>query len=143
MAVMNGRDQLLSMRNLTNDYKDCQLIKLDPTERGSPLIVAQEGCAPDDPRCRSLLFYLQHDGKWIDEIARSTRPDSESGDIVFETAAEALRLLSGLSGRPIVRKIDVTESDTEAYIAKAKSLSSLEEGHREFLARYRAAQKRR
>ncbi|HSI11241.1 MAG TPA: hypothetical protein VK961_04325 [Chthoniobacter sp.] len=143
MAATIRRGQPLSMRNLTNDYKDCQLIKLDPSERGSPLIVAQEGCAPDDPRCRSLLFYLQRDGKWINEIARSTRPDTECGDIVFETAAEALRLLAGLSGRPIVRQIDVTEPDTEAYIAKAKSLSSLEQGYREFLVRYRAAQKRK
>ncbi|MDR3404993.1 MAG: hypothetical protein P4L99_21000 [Chthoniobacter sp.] len=131
------------MRTLTNDYKDCRLIKLDPSESGSPLVVTQEGCAPNDPRCRSLLFYLQRDGKWIDEIARSTRPDTEAGDIVFETPAEALRLLSGLFGKPVVRELSVSEADIEAYIAKAKSAGSPENAYREFLARYRGAKKRK
>lgn len=129
-------------RTLTNDYKDCRLIKLDPSESRSPLIVTQEGCAPDDPYCRTRLFYLQRDGKWIDEIARSTRPDSEAGDIVFETAGEALQLLSSLFGKPFVRELPVTEADTEAYIARAKSVSSPEAAYREFLARYRAARGR-
>ena len=131
------------MRTLTNDYKDCRLIKLDPSEPGSPLVVAQEGCAPNDPRCRSLLYYLQRDGKWIDEIARSTRSDTEAGDIIFETSAEALRLLSNLFGKPTVREIAVSEADTEAYIARAKSAGSPANAYREFLARYRAAKKRK
>lgn len=129
-------------RTLTNDYKDCQLIKLDPRESGSPLIVAQEGCAPNDLMCRTRLFYLQRDGKWIDEIARSTRPDSEAGEVIFENAGEALRLLSSLFGKPVIRELPVTEADTESYIAKMKNISSPEAAYREFLARYRAATRR-
>lgn len=128
-------------RTLTNDYKDCKLIKLDASEPRSPLVVAQEGCAPDDPLCKTRLFYLQHDGKWIDEIARSTRPDNEAGDIVFETAGEALRLLSGLFGKPVVRQLPVTDTDIEAYMSKMKKVSSPEAAYREFLARYRAAKR--
>jgi hypothetical protein len=124
-------------RTLTNNYKDCRLIKLDAREPGSPLVVTQEGCAPDDPLSTTRLFYLQRDGKWIEEIARSTRPDSEAGDIVFETTSEALRLLSGLFGRPVVRQLPITDADTEAYIAKVKSFSSPEAAYRDFLARYR------
>jgi hypothetical protein len=133
----------MPMRFLTNDFKDCHLIKLDPSESGSPFIVSQEGCAPDDMTCKTKMFYLQRDGQWIDEIARSTRPDSEAGDVIFESPAEALELLSGLFGKPKVRQVSVTEAETEAYIAKMQSLASPEAGYRDFLARYRAAKRRR
>ena len=140
-------------RTLTNDYKNCRLIKLDASESKSPLIVTQEGCAPDDPLSRTRLFYLQRDGKWIDEIVRSTRPDSgatrcspsssEAGDIVFETTGEALQLLSSLFGKPHVRELPVTDADREAYIVKVKSVTSPEAAYRDFLARYRAAKRKR
>ena len=129
-------------RTLTNDYKDCHLIKLDAREPGSPLVVTQEGCAPDDPLSRMRLFYLQRDGKWIDEIARSTRSDSEAGDIVFETTGEAIQLLSNLFGKPLVRELPVTESDAQAYMERVKG-GSPQELLRQFLARYRAAKGQR
>jgi len=124
-------------RVLTNDYKDCKLIKLDANDPKTPLVIAQEGYAPSDPNCRMRLFYLQRDGLWIDEIARSTRPDSEAGDVVFETSAEALKVLSGLFGKPFVRNLPVTEADAQAYMARMQG-GSPEEMLRQFLARYRA-----
>ena len=75
------------MRALTNDYKDCKLIKIDPDDPTSPYGVMQEGCDPKIPTCRMRMLYPQRDGQWIDEIARSARPDSEAGDISFETSA--------------------------------------------------------
>ena len=129
-------------RPLTNDYKDCKLIMLDASDPKSPLIVAQEGYAPSDPNCRMRMYYLQRDGFWIDEIARSTRPDSEAGEIVFETTSEALQLLSSLFGKPIVRELPTTEEDAQAYIARVKG-GTPEEHYRQFLARYRAAKGRR
>ena len=65
------------VRALTNDHRDCRLIKLDPDDPTSPYTVMQEGYDSNDPRYRMRMFYLQRDGQWIDEIARSTRPDSE------------------------------------------------------------------
>jgi hypothetical protein len=127
-------------RTLTNEYRDCQFIKLDATLPRSPIVVAQEGCAPDDVLARTRLFYLQHDGKWINEIARSTRPDIEGGDIIFEGAGDAMKLLSSLFGKPAVRDIPISDADVEAYITKAKNVSSPEAAYRDFLARYREAQ---
>jgi hypothetical protein len=127
-----------SSRVLTNDYNDCKLIKLDSNDPKSPLVVMQEGYAPSDPNCRMRLFYLQHDGFWIDEIARSTVPDSEAGAIVFETSADAMRVMSGLFGKPLIRELPVTEGDVQAYLARVKG-GSTEELLRQFLARYRAA----
>jgi hypothetical protein len=124
-------------RVLTNDYKDCKLIKLDSNDPKSPLVVMQEGYAPSDPNCRMRLFYLQRDGLWVDEIARSTRPDSEAGDVVFENSAEALKVLSGLFGKPFVRELPVTEADAQGYMARMQG-GSPEEMLRQFLARYRA-----
>ena len=95
-------------RLLTNNYNDCKLIKLDANDPTSPLVVMQEGYAASDPTSRMRLFYLQRDGFWIDEIARSTRPDSEARDVVFETSAEALQLLSSLFGKPLIRELPVT-----------------------------------
>jgi hypothetical protein len=128
-------------RALTNDYKDCKLIKLDANESKSPLVVAQEGYAPGDVTCRMRLFYLQRDGFWIDEIARSTRPDIEAGDIVFENSAEALQVLGSLAGKPLVRELPVTEADAQAYLARVKG-GSAEDLLRQFLARYRSAKGR-
>ena len=126
-------------RALTNDYNDCKLIKLDSDDPKSPLVVMQEGYSPSDPNCRMRMFYLQHDGFWIDEIARSTRPDTEAGDIVFETSADALRALSGLFGKPLIRELPVTQADAQAYKSRVQG-GSPEELLRQFLARYRAAQ---
>jgi hypothetical protein len=128
-------------RALTNNYNDCKLIKLDSNDPKSPLVVMQEGYSPSDATCRMRMFYLQRDGFWIDEIARSTVPDSEAGDIVFETSADALKALSGLFGKPLVRELPVTEADVQAYMARAKG-GSPEELFRQFLARYRAAKGR-
>jgi hypothetical protein len=128
-------------RVLTNDYKACQLIKLDPKDPASPLVVMQEGYSPSDPQCRMRMFYLQRDGFWIDEIARSTRPENEVGDIVFDTSGEAMKVLSGLVGTPMIRQLPVTEADIQAYKARASS-GSAEDLFRQFLARYRAAKGR-
>jgi hypothetical protein len=126
-------------RLLTNDYRDCKLVKLDDADPKSPLVVMQEGYASSDVTCRMRMFYLQRDGFWIDEIARSTLPDSEAGDIVFETPGEALELLSQLHGRAMIRELPVTPADVQAYAARAQSGASAQL-FRGFLARYRAAQ---
>ena len=75
---------------------------------------------------------------WIDEIARTTLPESEIGDIVFETSAEALQTLSGLFGKPLIRELPVTEADAQAYLSRVKGASP-DDLFRQFLARYRAA----
>jgi hypothetical protein len=126
-------------RVLTNDSRDCKLIKLDADNSKSPYVIMQEGYAPGDPTCRMQLFYLQRDGFWIDEIARSTRPDSEAGEVVFETTAEAMQVLAGLFGKPLIRVLPVTDADAQAYLARMKGVSSPKDALRDFLARYRAA----
>jgi hypothetical protein len=128
-------------RALSNDYRDCKLIKLDSDDPKSPLVVMQEGYAPGDPKSRMRMFYLQHDGFWIDEIARSTRPDSEAGDVVFETPSEAIQVLAGQLGKPLIRELPVTDADVQAYLSRVKG-GSPENLLRQFLARYRAAKGR-
>lgn len=125
-------------RVLTNDYNDCRLVQLDAGDPKSPLVVMQEGYAPSDPTCRMRMFYLQRDGFWIDEISRSTVPDSEAGNVVFETSSEALQILSRLFGKPLIRELPVTEADVRTYMARVRG-GSPEELFRQFLQRYRAA----
>lgn len=128
-------------RVLTNDYRASNLIKLDPKDPASPFVVMQEAYAPGDPQSRMRMFYLQRDGFWIDEIARSTRPENEVGDIVFDTSTEAMKALSGLVGTPMIRELPVTEADIQAYKSRASS-GSAEDLFRQYLARYRAAKGR-
>ena len=130
------------MRALTNDHRDCRLIKLDPEDPTSPYAVTQEGYDSNDPKYRMRMFYLQRNGQWIDEIARSTRPDSEGGDVLFETSAEAFKVLGHLTGKPVVRDLPVSEADVKTYLARVGSGSSPQELLRQFLARYRAAKRK-
>jgi len=122
---------------LINDYKACKLIKLDPAEPHSPLVLVQQGYLPHDPQSRVRLFFLQRDGMWIDEIGRSTLPDSEAGKVVFDTVAEVLEVISRLAGPPLVREVPVTDADVRAYMARVKSVGSPETAFQDFLARYR------
>src|SRR5436189_5267325 len=103
-------------RVLTNDYKDCKLIHLDSNDHKSPLVVMQEGYSPSDASCRMRMFYLQRKGFWIDEVARSTRPETEIADIVFDTAGDAVNTLSRMFGKPLVREIPVSEADVQKYM---------------------------
>jgi hypothetical protein len=125
-------------RALTNNSADCKLITLDPKDPASPYVVMQEGYAHSDPKCLMRMFYLQRNGMWIDEIARSTLPDRDAGEVVFETSAEAIKTLSALLGKPIIRELPVTSADIAAYVARMRG-SSPADLLRAFLARYRAA----
>ena len=131
------------LRVITNDHRDCKLFKLDREDPASPYAVTQEGCDPNDPKYRMRMFYLQRDGQWIEEVARSTRPDSEGGDILFESSAEALKVLSRLRGKPVVRRLPVSEDDAKKYVERVSSGASPQELMRQFLARYRAAKAKR
>ena len=128
-------------RMLTNDPRDCRLVVLDKKDPASPLVVMQEGYSSNDPKCQMKMFYLQRNGLWIDEIARSTRPENEIKDIVFDTAADAIKAISGLFGKPIIRELPVTSGDVENYMSRARS-GPPAELFREFLRRYRATQQR-
>jgi len=103
----------------------------------------QEGSDSSDPTCRRRMFDLQCDRQWIDEIARSTRPDSEAGEVVFEIAAEALKVLGELAGKPAVRDLPVSEAEVKSYLARVDSGSSPQDLLRQFLGRYRAAKGQR
>lgn len=126
-------------RALTNHFRDCKLVVLDKKEPRSPVVVMQEGYASGDPTSRMRMFYLQHDGMWIDEVARSTRPDTELKDVVFETAAEAIQVLSGLLGKPLIRELPVSNEAVENYVSRLRG-GSAEELFRQLLARYRAVE---
>ena len=62
------------------------------------------------PRCAARVFSRR-------PPIGSTRPDSEAGDVVFDSSAEALQVLSGLFGKPLIRELPVTEADVQALAA--------------------------
>jgi len=92
---------------------------------------------PHDPLSRVRLFFLQRDGMWIDEIGRSTLPDSEVAKVVFDTATEVLEVISRLAGPPVVREVPVTDADVRVYTARVQGIGSPETAFQDLLARYR------
>ena len=126
-------------RALTNDYKDCKLIKLDSNDPKSPLVVMQEGYAPE----RSELpdaHVLPPARRILDRRNRPQHacPTAKPATSFLKPPPKRSQALSGLLGKPLIRELPVTEADIQAYKTRVQG-GSPEELLRGFLARYRAA----
>jgi len=128
------------MHQLTNDYRDCELINLEPETPGGPYAVVQEAFDSHDPNMRTAVFYLQQDGCWIEEIAHSILPEERKFDMVFETLADVMETLEGLTEPPEVERITVTPEQIEAFLARLRAAGDAHTFIRSFLHRYRAMQ---
>lgn len=125
------------MRQLTNNYRDCTLINIEPSTPGGPYVVVQEAFDPEDPQMRNALFMLQHDGTWIEEIARTELPDEERFEVVFETLNDVMQAFQAMPDKPSVERIPVTAEAIEAYLANLRASGGTEAVMRGFLNRYR------
>lgn len=125
------------MSQLTNNYRDCTLIKVEPQNPGGPYVVVQEAFDPEDPQMRSALFLLQHDGTWIEEIARTELPDEERFEVVFETLDEVMKAFEAMPDKVTIERLPVTAEAIENYLANARAAGGTEAWMRGFLVRYR------
>lgn len=125
------------MKALTNNYNQCRLIRLDENATNSPFAVLQEGYDAKDPTMRMSFYWLQRDGTWVEDIARTALPEGQKFDSVFENVTDAMNLLASLSGEPQIERIPLTAEVIEQHIATLKN-SSIEALMRQFLASYRA-----
>lgn len=125
------------LRALSNRYSDFRLIRLDPRDGNSPLVVVQEGYDPSDPAARVWLFFLTRNEDWLDEIAASKLSDSDLAQVIFDSAAEAMAAIEALSETPKVRDAEISRADIETYIRKVEGVSADQIGKR-MLERYRA-----
>ena len=128
------------MNQLTNDYRACRLINLEPDTPGGPYAVTQKAFDPRDPTMRVALFFLQQDGCWIEEIAHAILPEERKFDVVFENLADVMETLEVLSDPPEVERITLTKAQIESYLARLLTEGDAHEIIRGFLHRYRAMQ---
>jgi len=125
------------MKALTNNYNHCRLVRLDENAPDSPFAVLQEGYDPQDPTMRMAFFWLQQNGTWVEDIARTALPTERKFDAVFENVTDVMNLLASLSGDPAIERFPLTAEMIEQRIAMLKS-ASIEALMRQFLASYRA-----
>jgi|SRR5947209_10645010 len=115
------------MRNLTNDYRDSQILNLSAGRERGPYLVTQSGVAPDDPAPRTHLFVLRPDGCWADFNAYACQGKPEVMDeIVFTSMADVTTTFGRLFGKPRVAKLSVDEAGLQAWIDKQKDHNPLE-----------------
>lgn len=93
------------MATLTNHYSNCQLLNLGygPQGRG-PFVVRQEGTPPGSTTLKVDPYLLRKDGTWVINLAVFALPDKEKEQFFFQTSAEAVALLDGLGGAPVVEE---------------------------------------
>jgi hypothetical protein len=91
------------MATLTNSYHSCEMINLGygPGGRG-PFIVRQEGSPPGSMSLQQDRFLLRKDGTWVLNLAVFALSEKEKEDFLYENSGECVKLVSSLSGDPVV-----------------------------------------
>jgi hypothetical protein len=91
------------MRNLTNDYNDCELVNLGYNRDGrGPYILRQDGVPPDSLTPQEDRFWLRKDLTWVINLTVFTLPEKEQEQFLFKDAAELSATLEKLAGKPVV-----------------------------------------
>jgi hypothetical protein len=115
------------MRNITNDYKDAQVLNLGSGSERGPYLVTQTGVAPRAELPRTHMFVLRPDGRWVDFNAYACQGKPEAIDeIVFSTMPQVLETFARLRGRAEVVDLPIDEAGLNAWIERQKGGSPLE-----------------
>jgi hypothetical protein len=101
---------------LTNSHHNCELLNLGygPNGRG-PFLVRQEGSPPGSVTFKQERFLLRKDGTWVINLAVCALSEKEKENFLYEQSADALKLLDGMTGDPVV----------EADLPPGKSIEEL------------------
>jgi len=110
------------MRTITNDYRDTQILNLGSGGERGPYLVTQTGVAPRAALPKTHLFVLRPDGKWVDLNCYVCQGRPEVIDeLVFNSTAEVMQTLAGLTGKPEVVDLPIDEAGLKAWIARQTS----------------------
>jgi hypothetical protein len=107
------------MRELTNDYRDLQVINLDPHSGDpGPYLVTQSGTAQFNAECRESLFVLRPDGVWVDinaYLGEGTLDGLQAA--LFGNLAQVQALLDSLPSEAKVAELPVSEDGLATFLA--------------------------
>jgi hypothetical protein len=131
------------MRNITNDYRDSQILNLGSSTEPGPYLVTQTGCSPRAEIPRTNLYVLRPDGQWVDFNAYACQGKPEVIDaLVFPSIVKVMELFGDLRGRPRVLELPIDKAGLEAWLARQKDQNPLEAA-RNWGARHRERRARK
>jgi len=87
------------------NYPDrCELLNLGYGPEGKgPYVLRQEGNVPGSMDLRQNTYFLRKDGVWVLNLAILAMSESEQEVVLYHTLAEAMKMLTGLSGgEPVI-----------------------------------------
>jgi hypothetical protein len=91
------------MRNLTNDYRDCELLNLGYNRDGRvPYILRQEGVSPNSLTQEEDRFLLRKDFTWVINLKVFALPEKEQEQFIFKDVGEWYAAVKELAGNPVV-----------------------------------------
>ena len=113
------------MSKITNSSEHCELLNLGtgPNGRG-PFLLRQEGYPPGSTTFNVDRYLLRHDGTWVLNLAVFPLPDAEKEKFFFQTSADAMKVLDGLAGEPVVEAGLPPDISRAALTAAAESTIS-------------------
>lgn len=114
------------MPQITNDYNRVQLLKLS-SEAGTsgPLIVMQQGHAPNDTTFQDGVFLLRKDGKWVDFVALGAASKPELWDAcLFEKSSEVLKLLNTGNLNADIHHLEVTPEALASWLSRTANFTA-------------------
>jgi len=115
------------MRNITNDYRESQVLDLGTAEQRGPFLVTQTGVNPAETIPKSKMFVLRPDGCWVDFNTYACQGKPELMDeLVFPTMAEVIQRFTTLMGKPRILDLPVNEEGLQAWIDKQKKGNPLQ-----------------
>jgi hypothetical protein len=118
------------MRNITNDYRDAQILNLGSGSERGPYLVTQTGVAPRAERPKTHMFVLRPDGRWVDFNAYVCQGKPEAIDeIVFATMAEVMTTFGRLTGPPRVADLPIDEAGLKAWLSRQRGSDPVQAAH--------------
>jgi hypothetical protein len=120
------------------NYPDrCELLNLGygPQGRG-PFILRQEGSVPGSLDLRQNVYLLRKDGVWVLNFSVFALPEADQEAFFYPTTADAMKMLTSLSGGDPVIEMALPEGKTIAELQ-----ASTEQTASRLMARVRQAQR--
>lgn len=90
-------------------------------KRRGPFVVRQDGYAPGSMTFKEDRFLLRKDGTWVLNLIVFALPETEKEQFFFDTSAEAITLLDGLPGDPVVEETLPADKSIEELKRAAES----------------------
>ncbi len=127
----------MSLRTITNDYRDSQVLNLGAAGERGPYLVTQTGVAPRADLPKTRMFVLRPDGRWVDFNAYACQGKPEAMDeIVFPSMNAVMTTFGKLLGPPQVLDKPIDEKGLQAWIERMQGNSPLEAA-RAWAAKYK------